>query len=194
MPLRFLIPRNKYLASGIHVGVRQHSSKMKEFIYKIRSDGLAIMNLRKIDERIRIAAKMLSKKEKILVATRKPIAYKSLEKFAEIINAKACIGRFMPGSLTNPSYKNYFEAEIVFVTDPFVDRQVVEEAKKARIPIIAICDTNNDTREVDLIIPANNKGKKSIATIFWLLSREILKERGIIKKDSEFKFGLEEFI
>ena len=99
----------------------------------------------------------------------------------------------MPGTLTNPSYKKYFEADVILITDPLIDYQALKEAVKARVPIIAICDTFNETRNIDLIIPANNKGKKALATLFWLLAREILKERGEIKSDSEFKYKITDF-
>jgi len=193
MPVNLLIPRQEYLASGIHIGMKQRTRDMKEFTYKVRPDGLAVLNLRKVDERIRAAAKFLSSLRNILVASRKIIAFESMEKFSEIIGAKLITGRFMPGTLTNPQYRDFYEADVVFVVDPMIDRQVVTEAAKARVPIVAICDTFNETRNVDLIIPANNKGRKALATLFWLLAREILKERGEIKSDKEFKYKVGDF-
>lgn len=193
MPTKLLIPRQQYLASGIHIGTKQKTKQMKEFIYKVRSDGLTVLNLRKLDERIRIAAKFLARSEKVLVVSRKAVASKIIKKFAEVVNAKAVVGRFMPGTLTNPSYKDYFEADVVLIVDPLVDHQALKEAVKARVPIVAVCDTFNETRDVDLIIPANNIGKKALATLFWLLAREILKERGVIKSYSDFKYKVEDF-
>lgn len=99
----------------------------------------------------------------------------------------------MPGTLTNPSFRKYFEADAILIVDPMVDHQALQEAMKARVPVVAICNTFNETRDVDLIIPANNKGKKALAMLFWLLTREILKEREEIKSDNEFKFKLEDF-
>lgn len=193
MPIILLIPRQEYLASGIHIGMKQRTKDMKEFTYKVRPDGLAVLNLRKVDERIRAAAKFLSGLKNILVVSRKIIAFESMGKFSEIIGAKLITGRFMPGTLTNPQYRGFYEADVVFVVDPLIDRQVVKEATTARVPIVAICDTFNETRNIDLIIPANNKGRKALATLFWLLAREILKERGKIKSDKEFKHKIEGF-
>jgi small subunit ribosomal protein S2 len=193
MPIKFLIPRAQYLSYGIHIGMKQKTQQMKEFIYNIRPTGLAVFNLRKVDERIRIAAKFLSRCNNILVATRKPVAFQAIKKFSEIIKCKAVTGRFMPGMLTNPSYKGYGEVDVVFVVDPITDSQAVEEAVKARVPVIALCNTFNETKDIDLIIPCNNVGKMSIAAIFWLLAREILKERGELKSDKEFKYKVEEF-
>lgn len=193
MPVKFLIPKEQYLASGIHIGMKQRSEQMKEFIYKIREDGLSVLNLRKIDERIRIAAKFLSRLQNILVTSRKIVAKEAIEKFAEIIGAKAISTRFMPGTLTNPNYKNFFEAEAILIVDPLLDVQALQEAVKARVPVIAVCDTSNETKDIDLIIPANNKGKKALATLFWLLAREILKERKEITSDKEFKYKIDDF-
>jgi small subunit ribosomal protein S2 len=193
MPTRLLIPKEQYLASGIHIGMKQKAEQMREFIYKVREDGLAVLNLKKIDERIRLVSKFLARSNKILIATRKPIAYKAVEKFAEITNSEKVIGRFMPGTLTNPQYKKFFEADALVVVDPILDIQAMEEAVKAKVPIVAICDTLNETRDIDLILPSNNKGKKALATIFWLLAREILKERKVIASDKEFEHKVEEF-
>lgn len=193
MPVKMLMTREKYLASGIHIGMKQRTEQMKEFIYKIRPDGLAVLNLKKIDDRIRDAAKFLSRCNRILVVGRKSIAKEALEKFGEVISAEVVTGRFMPGTLTNPRYKKYFEADVILISDTIDDYQALKEAVKARVPIVAVCDTINETRDIDLIIPANNKGRKSLATVYWLLAREILKERGKIKSDSEFKYKIEDF-
>ena len=193
MPVKLLIPRQQYLASGIHMGMKLRTEDMKEFIYKIRPDGLAVLNLRKIDERIRIASKFLARAKNIVVASKKSPVQKGVKKFAELIKAQAFVGRFLPGTLTNPSFKNYMEADVVFILDPMIDKQALEEAVKARVPVVAVCNSFNETRNVDLIIPANNKGKRALATLLWLLAREILKERGEIKSDREFKVKVEDF-
>ncbi len=193
MSEEFLIPREKYLASGIHIGMKQRTKQMAPFVYKVRSDGLAVMNLQVIDERIREAAKFLAGAKNILVVSRKSVSTKAIEKFSDMIVAKNMKGRFMPGMLTNPSYEDFYEADVVFVIDPAADYQVLTEAVNARVPVIAVCDTLNETKNVDFIIPANNKGARSLNLLFWLLTREVLKARGEIKGDDEFKPSLEDF-
>ncbi len=193
MSTRLLLPKEEYLASGVHIGMKQKTDQMKEFIYKIREDGLAVLNLSKIDERIKTAAKFLSRLEKLIVVTRKTIASDSIKKFAELVNAHVVAGRFMPGTLTNPTYRNFFEAQAIVIVDPLTDIRALEEAVKARVPVIALCDTFNEVKDIDYIIPANNKGKRSIATIFWLLAREILKERKQIESDKDFKYEIKDF-
>lgn len=193
MSEKLLMPKEEYLASGVHIGMKQKTKQMKEFIYKVREDGLAVLNLSTIDERIQIAAKFLGRLKDIIVVTRKQVGFDSIKKFAEVIGAKVVTGRFMPGTLTNPTYKHFFEAQAMIIIDPLSDIHALQESVKARVPVVAICDTFNETKDIDFIIPANNKGKKSIATIFWLLAREILKERGTIKSDSEFKHEIKDF-
>lgn len=194
MPEEFLISREKYLASGIHIGVKQRTKQMKPFVYKIRSDGLAVMNLTMIDQRIKTAAKLLANSKKILIVSRRSIAHDAIEKFSEIIGAKNVGGRFMPGMLTNSEYERFYEADLVVVVDPMADYQVLNEAVNARVPVVAVCDTFNETNNVDFVIPANNKGLRSLTLLFWLLAREVLKAKGEIKNDEEFKYEVDDFV
>ena len=193
MPTKLLISRQEYLASGIHIGMKQRVADMKDFIYKIRDDGLAVLNLQKINDRIKVAAKFLAARKNIMVVGRKTMAHEAVAKFAEVVGAQAVVGRFLPGSLTNPQFKKYFEADAIVISDPLIDYQALKEAVSARVPIVAVCDTFDETRNIDLIIPANNKGKKALATLFWLLARGILKERGTIASNEEFKYKVEDF-
>lgn len=190
---RLLISRQKYFAAGVHIGMKQKTKDMREFIYKIRPDGLAILNLRKIDQRIRIAAKFLAKAKDLMVVGRKTTAPNALKKFGEAVGAKIVTGRFMPGTLTNSNYKDFFEADVMLIIDPIKDVQALREAVKARVPIVSLCNTIHETKFIDLIVPTNNRGKKSLATVLWLLAREILKERKAIKSDDEFKLSVEDF-
>jgi len=185
-----LIPKEEYLSAGVHIGMKTKTASMKKFIYKIREDGLTVLNLKLLDDRVRIAAKFLAKRKKILIVGRKGNTQKGVKRLAEIIGADYVIGRFMPGTLTNPNYANFIEPEVVFLTDPLTDKQALKEAVDSRIPVVALCDTFNETKNIDLVIPCNNKGRKSIGVIFWLLAREIMKNRGKEKAD----YKLEEFM
>ena len=187
------MPYENYLSAGMHIGMRQTTADMKRFVYKIREDGLAILDLATIEKRIQIAAAFIAKSKRPMVVSRKLVGQKSAAKFAEVIGGKAVVGRFLPGIITNPSFRGYYEPDVVIVTDPLVDKQAVTESMNARIPIISLCDTMNETISIDLIIPVNNKGRKSLAMTYWLLAREILKIRGTIKSDEEFTIKLDEF-
>jgi len=187
------MPYEEYLSAGMHIGTKQQTKQMKKFIYKTREDGLAILDLQTIENKIKLAGKFLSKFNKIMVVSRKSVAWKPIVKFAEAVNGKYVTGRFLPGTITNPNFPGYYEPEVLLVTDPLVDVQSIEEAIKMRIPIVSLCDTSNEISSIDLIIPVNNKGRKSLSMVYWLLAREIQKNRGIIKEDGEFKYKPEEF-
>jgi small subunit ribosomal protein S2 len=176
-----LVPVEEYLAAGIHIGTQQKSKDMKKFIYRVRGDGLYILDIRETDERIKTAAKFLNQFDapNILVVTSRQYGQYPAKKFADTVGGMAVTGRFIPGMLTNQNLHNYIEPEVVVVTDPIGDAQVVKEAVQSGIPIVALCDTNNMTSFVDLVIPTNNKGRKALSMIYYLLTREMLRLRGI---------------
>jgi len=190
-----LIPEDVYLTSGVHIGTQQKSADMKEFIFKVRSDGLYVLDVKKTDERIRVAAKFISRVEpaRILIVSARQYGQKPAKVFGKAIGAMVVAGRFVPGSLTNPILPKFVEPEMLFVTDPAADEQALREALNVGIPIVGICDANNETKYVDLVIPSNNKGRRALATVYWLLTREVLKARGTLASDEDFKMTVEEF-
>jgi len=190
-----LIPEDVYLTSGVHIGTQQKSADMKEFIFKVRSDGLYVLDVKKTDERLRIAAKFLSRfdPQRILIVSARQYGQKPAKVFGKSIGSMVVAGRFVPGSLTNPILPKFVEPEVLFVTDPAADEQALKEALNVGIPIVGVCDANNETKYVDLVIPSNNKGRRALATIYWLLTREVLKARGQLPSDEDFKMTVEEF-
>jgi len=188
-----LLEREKYVSSGVHLGMRKKSKEMEQFIFQTRPDGLSIIDIEKIDERIDVASSFLSRFDEILFVGRKENATPVLEVLGEATDFNVLSGRFMPGTLTNPSYSNYFEPDILVVSDPLIDEQAIFEAIKKRIPIVAICDSYTNLDYVDLIIPGNNKGRKSLGTIFYLLARETMKKKGEIDGDSDLDYNISDF-
>ncbi|ABU81372.1 30S ribosomal protein S2 [Ignicoccus hospitalis] len=185
--VELLIPLEMYLQHGVHIGTKMVTNYMKRFVYKRRNiDGLAILDVRKIDQRIRVAAKFLSRfePEKIMVVSVRQYGHKPVTMFAQFTGAKPVIGRFVPGTLTNPALEVYYEPDVILVTDTRMDQQAIVEAAEIGIPVVAICDTDNKTENVDLIIPGNNKGRKSLALLYWLLTRQVLVERGQLSPDA----------
>ena len=93
---KFLVPTDEYLKSGIHIGTKFKTKYMEKFIYKTRPDGLSVLNLQKIDERINIAAKFLAQynPEDILVVGRRESAWKPIKMFSKVTVAKVFSGRY----------------------------------------------------------------------------------------------------
>lgn len=191
----FLVPSDEYLKAGIHIGTKFKTRYMEQFIYKTRPDGLSVLNLQKINERIKIAANFLAQyaPEDVLIVSKRENGWKSVKKFGEITGAKVFPGRYPPGILTNPKLENYIEVKLILVTDSWPDRNAINDALIIGIPVIALCDTNNQSNNIDLVVPCNNKGKKSLGLFFYILTREYMKLRGIIKDDSEFKAAIADF-
>ncbi|HJJ43368.1 MAG TPA: 30S ribosomal protein S2 [Methanocorpusculum sp.] len=177
-----LVSVEEYLAAGVHIGTQQKDNDMKDFIYRIRADGLYIIDIRKTDERIKQVAKFLARYEpaKIFVVTSRQYGQYPAQKFANTIGALSHVGRFIPGTLTNPKLPKYAEPSVVIVTDPIGDAQVITEAFQTGIPVIALCDINNRTNHVDLVIPTNNKGRKALSMVYFLLTKEFLRQKGIV--------------
>jgi small subunit ribosomal protein S2 len=190
-----MVTEEVYMTSGVHIGTRQKTADIKEFIYKVRNDGLYIIDVKKTDERIKATAKFLAKYDpsKILVVSVRQYGQKPARKLGEITGIQVLDGRFQPGTLTNPNAKTFLEPEIIVLTDPLADIQALHEAKNIGIPVIALCDTNNETKYIDYVIPTNNKGRRALALIYWLLARAILREQGKISSDEEFTTTVEDF-
>ncbi len=180
------------LTTGIRVGTPVKTKSMTPFIVKANPEGLYILDLIKTFERIEITASFINRLDinKVIVCSTKEYGVVPVTKFCELVGAKSIIGRFMPGSFTNPLLPNYVEPLLVLVTDPQADQQAVIEASKAGIPVVAICNSDNVTQNVDLVIPANNRGRKSLATVFWLLTKALLLKSNKIRSED---IGIDSF-
>lgn len=190
-----LIGLDEYLAAGVHIGTRIGTKSMKKFIYLIRSDGLYVLDVRATDERIRTLAKFLARYEPNQVAVFSARQYGQVpgSKLAKACGFRSVPGRFIPGTLTNPEFSGFIEPEVILVTDPRADKQAIKEANKVGIVVAAMCDTDNELKGVDVIVPSNNKGRRALALVYWLLAREILRARGEIPPDGTIPQTVEDF-
>ena len=175
-----LVDRETYETNAVHIGTQQKSADMARFIDRVREDGLYLLNVNMTDSRIRTTATFLNKFDapRIMVVSARQYGQRPARLFAEAIGAHSAVGRFIPGSLTNPALRSYVEPDIIFVTDPAADQQALREAVNSGLPVVGIVDANNNLRNVDVAVPANNKGRRSLALVYWLLAREVLKARG----------------
>jgi len=193
---QFLVDSKTYLKSGIHIGTKFKTKQMAGFIYKTRPDGLSVLNLQKIDERLKIIANMIAQyePEDVLIVSRRENGWKAVKLFGKVTGCKYFAGRYTPGILTNPELEEFIETKLILVTDAWPDRNAIQDAMKMGIPVIALCDTNNQINNIDVVLPCNNKGKKSLGVVFYILAKEFLKTKGLIKKDEEMSVPLDDFI
>ena len=190
-----LLPQDTLLSAGVHIGTRMRTKDMDPFIYRVRADGLFVLDVKKTDERIRVAAKFLARFDpsKIVAVAGRLYGQSPVEKFCEVIGATSIVGRFVPGMLSNPLYPKRLEPNVIILSDPKADVQAVKEAANIGIPVVALCSTDNDVSFVDLVIPTNNKGRRALAVIYWILARQILRERGEIPADGDLSQSIEDF-
>jgi small subunit ribosomal protein S2 len=190
-----LLPQDTLLSAGIHIGTRMKTKDMDPFIYRVRPDGLFVLDVKKTDERIRVAAKFLARFEpaKIVAVGARLYGREPVRKFSEVIGAMPIIGRFIPGMLSNPLYSGRIEPSVLIVSDPKADAQAVKEAGAIGVPVIALCSTDNEFAGVDFVIPTNNKGRRALAVVYWLLARQILRERGTLPPDGSPSLSIDDF-
>ncbi|MCC4772191.1 30S ribosomal protein S2 [Methanosarcina sp. DH2] len=185
-----LVSIDEYLAAGVHIGTQQKTQDMMRFVYRVRTDGLYVLDIQSTDERIRVSSKLLSHYDpaRILVVSSRQYGQHPARMFSRALGTRAMLGRFIPGSLTNPQIHGFFEPDVIIVTDPAGDAQVLKEASSIGVPVVALCDTNNLTSNVDLVIPTNNKGRKALSLVYWLLAREVSR-----LNDTPFNYELPDF-
>ena len=179
-----LVPIEDYLKSSIHLGTRAITPDMKQYVYKRRADSLAVFNTTLLDEKIKEGAEYLAKysPEEIVLVCKREAGAKAAELFSQTTGIRAFIKSYPAGILTNPNLDNFIETELVFICDPWIDKSALEDAKRIKVPVLAICDTNNYTKDVDKVIPGNNKSSKSLGMIFYLMTKLYVEKRKLKKE------------
>ena len=173
------------LACQAHIGAVNLDACMAPYVYKTRADGVNIINLHATWEKLLLAARIIAGIENpqdIVVVSQRDYGQRAVLKLAKYLGVHAIAGRFTPGMFTNQIQKRYTEPRLLIVTDPRVDHQAVVEAGYCNLPVIALCGTDSPLRNIDVAIPCNNKGRTSIGLIYWMLTREVLRIKGEIKR------------
>jgi len=181
----------KFLACQTHLGSNNVDFQMQQYVYKRKPDGVQIINLKKTYEKILLAARAIAAVENpadVCVISARPYGQRAVLKFAAHTGANAIVGRFTPGTFTNQIQKAFKEPRLLVVTDPRTDHQALTEASYVNIPIVALCNTDSPLRYVDIAIPCNNKGPRSVGLMWWFLAREVLTIRGKINRLTGFVF------
>lgn len=189
------VKQEVFLEAGVHIGTKIRTNDMKPYIFKRRDDGLYILDLRRSSERLMDAARLIARyrPEEVWVVASRVYSGNPASKFAELTGVNIVKGRFVPGTMTNVNNASFMEPKILLVCDPKGEHEALVESAKNGVPVIGLCDTDNETKFIDLVIPINNKGKRSLALIFYILSREMMMAQGRIKSYDEFTHDISFF-
>jgi len=179
-----LVPLDDYVKSGIYIGTKVITPNMRRYIYRRRADGISIINTNYIDEKLKEAISFLSnyKPEEIIVVCKRESGWKAVNLFSELTGIRVFTKKYPAGILTNLALPDFFEPKLVFICDPWLDKNAMNDAKIVKKKIMSLCDTNNYTKDIDVLIPCNNKSSKSLGLIFFVIAREYLRSKGIKKE------------
>jgi len=194
----------KMVVCGVHLGSENLDVSMSRYVYKRNADGIHIIDLRKTWEKLQLAARVIvavdNPKDICFVALAQaskeqaPIAQRAVLKSAKYLGCRAIAGRFTPGTFTNQLQAAYVEPRVLLVSDPLRDHQPITESSYVNMPVIAFANTNANLRNIDIAIPCNTEGKHSIALMYWMLTREVLRLRTTLQRGTEWDVMVDMFV
>jgi len=185
------------LAAKVHLGHEDIDAHMAQYVFKRTDAGVHIINLQKTWEKLILAAKAIAairNPEEVCVISAVQFGQRAIYKFAQFTGSNYIANRFTPGTFTNQIQKRYMEPRLLVLTDPSKDHQARTEAGYVNLPVIAFADTNSPLENVDIAIPCNNRGRHSLAVMYWLLAREVLRMRGTISRMEPWNVMVDLFI
>jgi small subunit ribosomal protein SAe len=175
----------KILVAQAHLGSLNLDFQMEQYVFRRKTDGVCLFNVRKMWDKLVLAARAIAAIENpadVCVISARQISQRGVLKYARYTGATPIAGRFTPGSFTNQIQQAFKEPRLIIITDPVADHQPITEASYVNIPVIAFVNSDNPLRHIDIAIPCNNRGSTSIGLMLWFLAREVLRLRGTLSR------------
>jgi small subunit ribosomal protein SAe len=150
-------------------------------MYTRRADGIFIIHLDKLWEKIIFAARViatvllfcnnsslqsLETGENLFVTSSSLQGRRPASKIATYLKVSCNMGRFSPGIFT----KSFQERRLLLCMDPYDDHQAITESSKCSIPV-AFVNSHSFLKFVNITIPCNNTGYQSTGVLSYLLTR-----------------------
>jgi len=178
-----LTPLEDYIKTAAYLGTKVITPTMRKYVYRRRLDGLAILNTLLVDKKLAEGIDFIKqfKPEDWTLVCKREAGWRGAKMFAELTGVRTFTKKYPSGVLTNTVLDNFIETKMVVISDPWLDKNALADAKNIRIPVVGMCDTNNHTTDIDVVMIGNNKSNKSMGLFFWLMAREYMKAHGIDK-------------
>ena len=172
-----------YIKTASYLGTKVITPTMKKYVYRRRLDGLAILNTLLVDKKLSEGINFIKqfKPNDWTLVCKREAGWRGAKMFAELTGVRTFTKKYPSGVLTNTMLDNFIETKMVMICDPWLDKNALADAKNIRIPVAGVCDTNNHTADIDVVMIGNNKSNKSLGLFFWLLSREYMAAHNIDK-------------
>ncbi|MCR4285006.1 MAG: 30S ribosomal protein S2 [archaeon] len=178
-----LTPLEDYIKTASYLGTKVITPTMRKYVYRRRLDGLAILNTLLVDKKLADGIDFIKqyKPEEWTLVCKREAGWRPAKMFSELTGVRIFTKKYPSGVLTNTVLEDFIETKMIVICDPWLDKNALADAKNIRIPVAGICDTNNHTTNLDIVMIGNNKSNKSLGLFFWLMAREYMKTHKIDK-------------
>jgi len=178
-----LSPLEDYIKTASYLGTKVITPSMRKYVYRRRLDGLAILNTLLVDKKLAEGIEFIKryKPDEWTLVCKREAGWRAALMFSELTGVRIFTKKYPTGVLTNTNLDNFIETKMILICDPWLDKNALADARNIRIPVAGICDTNNHTSDIDVVIIGNNKSNKSLGLFFWLMARDYMKAHKIDK-------------